>query len=373
MSLKLNPKDSDTLTCRGLAYQKLGNLHQALSDYNQAIALLPDSYSAFVNRATVYAAMKNTKKALADFTHAITINPQEVSAYLNRGKYLETIGRLNDAEQDFRNAISINPHSAAAHTMLANLNGDRGRYEVASKEAEEALHADPKFWPAYKTRTVMDIQRGDNEQSAVDFDVMQGMASERSKSVPIISRSDIEKTISSYTRLLNLPHPDPDAYYNRAIVYIGANQLDRALDDLRSYAKGSTTGNTAATCRLLTWVVCRLNNDQAGARTAAAQSNEIKEMSAFVKALACYVAGKSTETLLFTAAKNIEAQTQAHYYVAINELTAGHKEKAIQDLKWVKEHGESKMDESFLANQELGRLNSQPRNGARSIQLAPAK
>jgi len=79
---------------RGNAYQHMGKLQEAISDYTLAIELLPDNRSAYYNRGGAYFDLKNYSEALYNFSKALEIDPTDRSAlnWVNQlTEYLKTI------------------------------------------------------------------------------------------------------------------------------------------------------------------------------------------------------------------------------------------------------------------------------------------
>jgi tetratricopeptide (TPR) repeat protein len=90
---------------RGLIYFQSGATHQALCDYNTAIALNPTLASAYNNRANYYAACGELAAALADYDQALDLNPRYVRAWINRGITLRDLGQYDEAIENFEVAL----------------------------------------------------------------------------------------------------------------------------------------------------------------------------------------------------------------------------------------------------------------------------
>ena len=84
MALKLPANDVIHYN-RGVAYAKLGNHSQAISDYDKAIEINPGNAEAYYNRGIEYDELGNHLQAISDYDSAIDINPSYAEAYYNRG------------------------------------------------------------------------------------------------------------------------------------------------------------------------------------------------------------------------------------------------------------------------------------------------
>ncbi len=79
----------------------------AISDYDQAIALNPKDFNAFNSRGQAFVVKRERDRAITDYTQAIELNPTYVEALNNRGLTYEALNRRDEAIADFRKAQSI--------------------------------------------------------------------------------------------------------------------------------------------------------------------------------------------------------------------------------------------------------------------------
>ncbi|HTS40961.1 MAG TPA: tetratricopeptide repeat protein [Xanthobacteraceae bacterium] len=99
---------------RGIAYAKKGQYDRAISDFDHAIRLDPDSTYAFNNRGAAYARMGRFDVAIADFDEAIRINPSYATTYNNRGIAYAKKGQYERAIEDFDQAIRLDPNDSSS-------------------------------------------------------------------------------------------------------------------------------------------------------------------------------------------------------------------------------------------------------------------
>ncbi len=116
---------------------------QALADFDQAIALAPESASAYNHRGLVYRKMENLARAIEDYTKAITLNPVYALAYSNRGHAHESMGHTSKAVADFSRALLLDGSLTSAAERLTALNAsstlvaDSARLIAAGKDISE--------------------------------------------------------------------------------------------------------------------------------------------------------------------------------------------------------------------------------------------
>jgi len=83
---------------RGIAFGEKGQYDQAISDFNQAIAINPRYDRAYNNRGIVYRLRGQYNESISDFNKAIATNPLDAEAYNNLAWLLATA-----KAQGFRN------------------------------------------------------------------------------------------------------------------------------------------------------------------------------------------------------------------------------------------------------------------------------
>jgi len=73
--VKLNPRDPEALTNRGLAHLKRGALDKSIEDYNTALWLDPRLAAALYGRAVAKRKVGDAEGAAADLASGRAINP----------------------------------------------------------------------------------------------------------------------------------------------------------------------------------------------------------------------------------------------------------------------------------------------------------
>jgi tetratricopeptide (TPR) repeat protein len=138
---------------RGLAYQRLGQLVEAIGDYDYALqqnVLTPPTRAiALYNRGLANRRLYRTTLALEDFTNALILNPRFPHAYNSRGNVLRELGYYSTAVEDYDAAIRYeHPQihiplygKALAHAALGDAN-------TAKRALAAALGASPNYGPA---------------------------------------------------------------------------------------------------------------------------------------------------------------------------------------------------------------------------------
>ena len=113
--IEANPRDTEALAARGLAYSELGDHRRAAVDYGRVIALDPDNAGAHLDRARAHSAMEEHRLAVEDYDAAIRLSPGDGVAHYSRGACKAELGDLAGAMSDFDVAVTLAPGDADAH------------------------------------------------------------------------------------------------------------------------------------------------------------------------------------------------------------------------------------------------------------------
>src|SRR5690606_30053133 len=71
--IQRSPSDPNAYNVRGAAFGRAGRYHEALKDFDQAIALDRQSYQAYANRALIHRYMGDNQRAIADYSQSIAL------------------------------------------------------------------------------------------------------------------------------------------------------------------------------------------------------------------------------------------------------------------------------------------------------------
>lgn len=92
---------------RGQAYNKKGDLENAISDYTQAIQLNPHDYTVYICRGIAYYKKGDLDRAIKDYTKSIRHLPTFDDAYYFRGLAYSDKGNTAKAIKDFQKILEL--------------------------------------------------------------------------------------------------------------------------------------------------------------------------------------------------------------------------------------------------------------------------
>ncbi len=123
----------------GYYYQLQGDQERAITEFTEAIALLPQWGNSYAARGDSYAAIGEYELAIQDYNLAIEIYPDFVSALYTRGRALHAVGEIELAVADYENAINQWPEYALPHQGMGDIYYEQGDLELALGSYERYL------------------------------------------------------------------------------------------------------------------------------------------------------------------------------------------------------------------------------------------
>jgi tetratricopeptide (TPR) repeat protein len=165
-------QDATARLTRGFAFWKLGDLEQALVDFDAAVKSAGPLMSiALMARGGLLCAMGNQKGGMADFIKVSKTNKKDPLLLLFRGQAHLAAGNFQQATSDFRAAAKLDPNNAQVYGSWALLfaacpesrfrSGKRG-VEFATKACELT---DGRQWQALAALAAAHAENGDFDEA----------------------------------------------------------------------------------------------------------------------------------------------------------------------------------------------------------------
>jgi len=176
---KVNPSADDYYD-RGVAYEQLEQLDQAVADYTEALRLEPTHAQALNNRAVVLAQLGRVGEALNDLSHAIEVNPQDALAWGNRGLARHESGSFAEAIADYTQALKLSTAEPRLYFQRGNVYVDAEQPEPAVADFSAALKLDSTFVRAHLNRANALVQLGKIDEAVSDLQTVSEMDHELS-------------------------------------------------------------------------------------------------------------------------------------------------------------------------------------------------
>lgn len=171
-AIQLDPNNWSALHNRGVTLARYHKQTEALADFNRVVDLAPSFAIARYNRGELLSQMGRWESAAEDYTVAMQSMPEEAALFAARGAALNELGKRSEAAVDYNHAIRLDPTSATSYVGRGNVFASEGMYEQAAQDFEQALKFDPRSAAAYRSTAWLlatcPIERFRDGQQAVE-------------------------------------------------------------------------------------------------------------------------------------------------------------------------------------------------------------
>ena len=134
----------------GDALFKQGQTDKAISQYQEAIRLMPDYVQARNNLGNALLKKGQIDQAIRQYQETIRLSPDHGEARYNLGVALFNRGQIDEAIHQLQEAARLMPDFAKAHNNLGTALGIKGQIDEAIRQYQEALRLVPDYAEARK-------------------------------------------------------------------------------------------------------------------------------------------------------------------------------------------------------------------------------
>jgi len=169
---------ADVYTVRGIAFQLIGQLDSALSDFDRAIEINPEHFGAYVERGLIYLSKRRYSRAIPDFDQAIALNPQSFEAFSNRGTAYQGLGIFGRAIADMTKALALRPNHPLVLNNRAYAYSLNGEQEKALADIRAALALEPDNARMHHSLGEIYFYAGQEDKATEEWEAVCRLASE---------------------------------------------------------------------------------------------------------------------------------------------------------------------------------------------------
>ncbi len=249
-AVKLAPRDPLARMIRGQAFEANDQPEKARPEYDFAIEYDPtDAYALFL-RGRLRVEREDYYGALPDLNKSLELDESNAEAFFYRGKARHHMQRYDDAYDDYSSAVKLDPTFARAFANRATIRVRREDVAGANGDYDSALALDPENQDLtfniglfhYRTR---DYQRAiDRVRRAIDLaeDAAAWPNAAQARTVLAasllnVSPPDPDGAIETLTEAIDIDPAYANSYYYRYQAWERKGELEKALEDLRTYTR----------------------------------------------------------------------------------------------------------------------------------------
>ncbi|MCC9603396.1 protein kinase [Stieleria sp. JC731] len=218
------------------AYSRLGNDAAAISRFDIANRLRPDSVAILLNRGIHQMKIGDLTRAVADFSACLSMNPGMMVPRFNRAAAYDRMGKLEEARQDLNRLIDDGNVRTRIYLMRAKVLDELGEIELAKVDRHLARSVPPRDANDWNSRGVSRL--GNDPQGALDdFEAalrIDGSNAEASMNAAHVYSAILDQPENAIGTLTQLIHHRPNlasAITSRGILYARQGQTKLAMED----------------------------------------------------------------------------------------------------------------------------------------------
>jgi tetratricopeptide (TPR) repeat protein/uncharacterized caspase-like protein len=249
-AIKLNP-DYFTAYCnRGNAYYNKRDYDKAIEDFSKAITLKPDYALAYYSRATVFNMKKEYDRAIEDYSKAISLKPDDALAYYSRGHVFDFKREYDKAIEDYSKAISLKPDYALAYYSRGYVFDFKREYDKAIEDFSKAISLKPDDALAYHNRGTVFFIKEEYDKAIEDFSKAISLKPDyalayHNRGNVFYIKKEYDKAIEDHTMCIRYAPDGTDAYFYLGRDYYTLNQFPKARTYLTKYIDSAPASDKA--------------------------------------------------------------------------------------------------------------------------------
>lgn len=125
------------------AYEKIGDMENAVKYYELYLHEEPFSDSAWYNLGIIHNKLGNFNEALAAYDYSLAINPQNTFALFNKANILSNEERFGEALDIYLEYLDLEPDSSEAMTYVGECYEKLGKFDLAKRYFQDAIELVP--------------------------------------------------------------------------------------------------------------------------------------------------------------------------------------------------------------------------------------
>jgi tetratricopeptide (TPR) repeat protein len=235
-AILLNSRNPGAYCNRGVIFEKMEMISEAIKNYSLAISLNHKYASAYYNRGSISGVTGEYGKAIEDFSEAILINPAFTLSYFNRAIALKKMGEIEKAIQDYDKIINIDPDYAQAYCNRGVAFAETDRYGDAINDFNKAIELDPDLSDAYFARAIFFADREKLKEAIEDFGKCISLSPNKTFAYYLRAKmykemDEAGKAIQDFSKAITIRPSYAGFYTERGILLLQTGRIDEAIAD----------------------------------------------------------------------------------------------------------------------------------------------
>jgi len=215
-----------------------GDLTDAKTNYQQAIAREPNNATAYYNLGVVLDEQYLLQEAETSYRQAITLKPDYVKAYSNLGCVLVKLDKLFEAIEVFRQAIALSPNWATLHNNLGQALQAQGKVGDALSAYIEAIALQPDLVLAHYNAGQVWQSQGQHGSAGRCFEKVIELAPDNASAYSewgysLMAEGKLDAAMACFQKAISLQPTFVEAYCTLVLQTIHESSVEgKEIDEL---------------------------------------------------------------------------------------------------------------------------------------------
>jgi tetratricopeptide (TPR) repeat protein len=149
----------------GVYYQKMGNIANAIKEYEAVLMLDPNNAEAHNNLGVIYREKNELDKAAEHYQFVVSLNPGMEEAHNNLGVIYYLKGNYREAGAEYRKALELNPGNLKSLINIGLVYKSQGLTKKAIEIMEDVLAEDTFQTEAHYNLAILYEEMGHQEMA----------------------------------------------------------------------------------------------------------------------------------------------------------------------------------------------------------------
>ncbi|HSF55956.1 MAG TPA: tetratricopeptide repeat protein [Algoriphagus sp.] len=223
--LQKHPADQEAYWLRGQAFQNLGNLDRALSDFSSLISLNPEFSEAYFERGRVRFQLEQYDLAMEDFESFLKSPPGETNRILYK---------ISPGDNAVSGITTIQTNQAQAYYHLGLCSIALEEYDFALLYLDEAIHLNPDEPDFYAEKGRALARLGDNVPAMETYETALDLNPDHlpaKQGLALVKTGGDEVLLEQLDQVIADSSANSQTYKQRGFYRMNHNEYEGAIED----------------------------------------------------------------------------------------------------------------------------------------------
>ena len=211
------------------------NFEEAITFYQKALDLNPQSAPVFFNMGQAFFELKKYPEALQAYKNALMLNPKHDHALIQIGKLLHDVKQYKDAIFPLQKGLSLNPNHIEARLLLARIFHNDRQFAESIDTIKQGLALFPsninlRFELANIYNTINKLEKALAIYEQLNKEMPNNPSINYNIAFTLKKLDRIEESLVYYDKALELNPQHSDAIFSRGLAYLMLGDFEKGWE-----------------------------------------------------------------------------------------------------------------------------------------------